>query len=208
MLIERSMLINIDARPRGGRARGDVVFRPPWAVATRSTKTKPTAQRAPARRPPKWRALRHDDQDDVTAVMALGQALYAEDPGARPIGKKDIARTLRRLQQEPVRGRVVVVASRDRGAAFVVGYAILCSFWSNELGGEVCTVDELYVAQHARGRGLGSGLVRGLVDGSLPWFRRAVALELEVTPGNTRARALYERLGFKLRKNASLRLLR
>ena len=78
----------------------------------------------------------------------------------------------------------------------------------NELGGEVCTVDELYVAQHARGAGIGSGLIKGLVDGSLPWFKKAVALELEVTPSNTRARALYERMGFRLRKNASLRLLR
>jgi hypothetical protein len=40
-----------------------------------------------------------------------------------------------------------------------------------------------------------------------PWFRRAVALELEVSPRKRRGRALYERLGFTSPENASLRRL-
>ena len=148
-----------------------------------------------------WRALR---DADVDAVVALSVQLYTEDPGTRPIQARDVRKTLRAFQRQPVRGRCVVAVVGGR----VVGYSFLCSFWSNELGGEVCTVDELYVAAGVRGGGLGSGLIRGLVDGALPWFKHAVALELEVTPGNTRARALYERMGFRLRKNASLRLLR
>ncbi len=174
-------------------------------TATKST-PKQTPKQTPKPTPkPRWRTLR---AGDVDAVTALGQALFAEDPGTRPIGKKDIARTLRTFAREPVRGRCVVVDAGGPTRGDVIGYALLCSFWSNELGGEVCTLDELYVQESARGAGLGSMLVRGLVDGSLPWFRKAVALELEVTPSNKRARALYERLGFVPRKNASLRLLR
>jgi len=41
-----------------------------------------------------------------------------------------------------------------------------------------------------------------------PWFADAVALELEVTPKNTRARALYRRLGFSPYPNAMFRLRR
>jgi hypothetical protein len=33
-----------------------------------------------------------------------------------------------------------------------VGYALLISFWSNELGGEVCNIDELFVAPVYRRR--------------------------------------------------------
>ena len=91
-------------------------------------------------------------------------------------------------------------------SAGLLGYAFLCSFWSNELGGEVCVVDELYVAPAARGRGAATALITGLTRRGLPWFREAVAVELEVTPGNTRARALYERMGFAPYKNALMRV--
>ena len=149
---------------------------------------------------PTWRALR---AREIDAVTALGVALYVEDPGTRPITPRDVRRTLRALQAAPVRGRCVVAVVD--GA--IVGYALLCGFWSNELGGEVCTIDELYIAPVARGRGLGTHLIEGLAARTWPWFRRAVALELEVTPENHRARGLYRSLGFRPRKNDSLRVV-
>ncbi len=78
----------------------------------------------------------------------------------------------------------------------------------NELGGEVCIIDELYVAPSARSRGVAGALVTGLLRRELPWFERAVSVELEVTTGNARARALYERLGFRPYKNALIRARR
>ena len=69
----------------------------------------------------------------------------------------------------------------------------------------VCVVDELYVVPSNRGRGLATWLVRSLLERSTPWFRDAVAFELEVSPANVRARALYERLGFRAKRNAVLR---
>lgn len=138
----------------------------------------------------------------------MSQALYLEDPGTKPMSALWIGRTLRAFEQQPVRGVAVVCVDRRAGADVVVGYALLCSFWSNELHGEVCTIDELFIAAGERSRGLGSKLVQGLAARALPFFRRAVALELEVSPRNLRARALYERLGFANRKNATLRLLR
>jgi len=130
------------------------------------------------------------------------QALYAEDPGAAPMTREKAVRTLERLAAEPSRGVAVVC---DPGGPAVAGYALLCAFWSNELGGEVCIIDELYIVPEARGRGDATRLVRGLCERTLPWFQTAVAIELEVTPGNARARALYERLGFAAYKNALMR---
>ena len=74
---------------------------------------------------------------------------------------------------------------------------LLVSYWSNELGGEVCAIDELYVAPSARSRGWGSHLIEALAAGSGLGFAGTVALALGVAPGNARARALYERLGFE-----------
>jgi ribosomal protein S18 acetylase RimI-like enzyme len=70
---------------------------------------------------------------------------------------------------------------------------------ANELGGEVCTIDELYVDPEHRRRGCGTELLEGLSGRAAPWASSAVALTLEVTPDNVYARRLYERLGFHAR---------
>jgi ribosomal protein S18 acetylase RimI-like enzyme len=98
--------------------------------------------------------------------------------------------TLARLRREPWRGRPVVL---DVG--HVVGYALLIAYWSNEFGGEVCAVDELYVARDFRSRGHGAALIQAIERGDV-WPAPVAAIALGVTPRNTRARRLYERLGF------------
>jgi GNAT superfamily N-acetyltransferase len=147
-----------------------------------------------------WRSATADDDGNLVEMML---ALYVEDPAPRPVGREQGLATLRALRAEPLRG-VALICEGQRG---ISGYALLCSFWSNELGGTVCIVDELFVLPVERGRGHATELVEGLCSRRLPWFRDAVAVELEVTPSNTRARALYERLGFATYKNALMRAL-
>ena len=155
-----------------------------------------------------WHQARDVDEPTIIEHML---ALYAEDPAPAPVSAEQCARTLRRLRAEPVRGIALGLERarphRESGSldSSLDGYALLCSFWSNELGGEVCIIDELFVAPGARGRGAATELVQGLCERRWPWFRDAVAVELEVTPSNARARNLYERLGFRPSKNALMR---
>ena len=144
-----------------------------------------------------WRAAIESDDD---AILELCRRLYEEDPSPAPVPIAHTARTLSALREEPLRGRAVVLA----GARRVFGYALLIAFWSNELGGETCEIDELYVAAEQRSRGFGSALLRSIADGSGPWPRRPIALGLQVTPDNERAKALYVSLGFRERKNRLL----
>ena len=125
---------------------------------------------------------------DDAAVVGLCLALFDEDPSPHRPGEDAIRRTLTVFRAEPVRGRALVLADGDEVA---VGYALLAACWSNELGGELCVIDELYVAPGARGAGHGSALLRALAAGDPTlWPRDAVALDLETTAGNARARAL------------------
>jgi GNAT superfamily N-acetyltransferase len=137
-----------------------------------------------------WRAATGRD-DDV--LVALSLRLHREDPGPSPIDARQVRETLATLRREPWRGRAVVL---DVGGQ-VVGYALLVSYWSNELGGEVCAIDELFVAADHRGRGHGSRLIETAGRGAL-WPAPAVALALGTTPANAGARRLYERLGFRV----------
>lgn len=89
-------------------------------------------------------------------------------------------------------------------AGRVEGYALLASFWSNEYGGEICTIDEFYVTPEARGSGHGRKLLEDLKKGSALWKPKPVALMLESTPKNARAKKFYESLGFAQKKNTHL----
>ena len=135
-----------------------------------------------------WRTAGPDDDD---RLVGLCLDLYRDDPGPRPVVAEQVRRTLLTLREEPWRGRAVLL---DLGGQ-VVGYALLISFWSNELGGEVCDVDELFVAPEHRGRGYATSLFAALDRGEL-WPTPWVALALGTTPGNADARRLYKRLGF------------
>jgi ribosomal protein S18 acetylase RimI-like enzyme len=97
--------------------------------------------------------------------------------------RKTIAQTL----THPDHLKIIVFRNEMK----VVGYAILSAFWSNEYGGLVGIVDELYVIPAYRGRGIGSRFIRQLIEA-----KDYVALQLEVFHDNERAFELYKRLGF------------
>lgn len=143
-----------------------------------------------------WRIARADDDE---SIVAMSLALYDGDP---VVTAAQIRQTLATFREQPIRGRALILDADGEPA----GYALLVSFWSNELAGEICTIDEFYLAAPFRSRGHGSELVEALRTGSPLWPRQPVALELEVSPVNARARTLYERLGFHDKRNATMRL--
>jgi GNAT superfamily N-acetyltransferase len=147
-----------------------------------------------------WRLSQPTDDE---AILAMCLELYREDPGPKPVPPEHIQRTLSMFRGEPNRGAAYILELAGK----LAGYAFLASFWSNELGGEICTVDEFFVQKEFRGRGHGKNLLERLIarDRSL-WPRNAVALDLEVTPDNHRARGFYMGLGFKPAKNTHMRM--
>ena len=127
-------------------------------------------------------------------IVSMCMALNSEDPGYVAVSSEQVVRTLVKLREEPIRGQAVVCEVNGE----VVGYALIISFWSNEMGGEVLYIDELFIEENYRGQGLGTDLINRLAirDASF-WSGKAAALALEVSPQNVRAKSLYERLGFR-----------
>lgn len=136
----------------------------------------------------RWRLAQAADDG---AIAEMCQQLYVEDPGPSPIPAENIHATLETLRHSPDRGRAVLLDVQGE----VSGYALLIAFWSNELGGEICEVDELYVVPEHRNHGHGSALFRGIAQGAL-WPGPITAIALGTTRDNARARRLYARLGF------------
>jgi ribosomal protein S18 acetylase RimI-like enzyme len=137
---------------------------------------------------------------DHPDVLRMVRALYVEDPSPRTPSDEDVRRTLAVLA-DAARGAALVVD--DAGPPF--GYVFLTKLWSNELGGEIVFIDELWITPERRGRGVGTALIAHAMRAMRE--SGAVAFELEVTHDNARARALYERLGFRPLRNTSLRFV-
>ena len=109
-----------------------------------------------------------------------------------PIHPDNMRSTLVALRGEPCRGCAVVLEIESE----ISGYALLIAFWSNELGGDICELDELFVVPERRNLGHGKSLFEAILQGSL-WPTPIVGMALGVTPDNVRARRFYERLGFR-----------
>ena len=130
-------------------------------------------------------------------VLSMMQALYAEDEADTPADRSRFAANLEFLAAHPSCGSVVLFREWDA----LVGYALLVPYWSNEFGGTLLFVDEMFVVPEARRRGIGRSFF-SFIEKLRPF--KAVALAVEVSPRNAGARRLYESLGFRARENTVL----
>ena len=109
----------------------------------------------------------------------------------------DEARTLgafRALAADPNLGRVWIF--RVDGEA--VGYLAVTVCYSLEFAGRYALVDELYVREAFRGRGIATRALELAAEVCREMDLSALRLEVDVW--NTRARDLYRRLGFTLQE--------
>ena len=141
--------------------------------------------------------FRNFNESDRRALEKMILTLYNEDDYGEPMSSDKIEKTITELRQHPEKGAITIFEN-EHG---VVGYAITIFFWSNELGGNVAEIDELYVKSEWRNNGIGTKFL----DYSANLNKHnIVGLQLEVTPTNERALDYYLQYGFKESKNKQL----
>jgi ribosomal protein S18 acetylase RimI-like enzyme len=138
---------------------------------------------------------------DDRAIVEMCLALYQEDPSPNRVIEAQILSTLTIFREQPVRGRALVLEVENQ----ICGYSFLSSFWSNECGGEICVIDEIFVRPQFRGKNWGRNLISQIHQNKDLWPNPLVAIDLEVTPKNIRAREFYLSLGFAPLKNSHMR---
>lgn len=142
----------------------------------------------------KYRPIRDSEEEIVSQLI---ESLYNEDPGIKLMTEDKIRNTFDKLRLTPELGTILVIETDNN----IAGYSILINFWSNEFGGNILFIDELYIKKEFRGQGIGTNFIKHLKDTK---YNNAVALQLHVTPNNPGARKLYESLGFHRHKNDTL----
>jgi ribosomal protein S18 acetylase RimI-like enzyme len=125
---------------------------------------------------------------DAPAILAMMREYYASD--RIPFDPRVARPALETLLADPALGRVFLI--RDHGD--VAGYAVLTFDFGLESGGREAFIDEIFVRENRRGRGLGSAALRFLEESARAWGLKAVHLGVEIA--NTRAQALYRRAGY------------
>jgi ribosomal protein S18 acetylase RimI-like enzyme len=126
--------------------------------------------------------------DDLDALLAQHERFAASQGQAFDPAVARAA--LGALLAQPELGRVYHIVEAGRR----VGYAALCFGFSLEWGGRDAFVDEIFVAEARRGRGLGRAALRALFEEARALGM--VALHLEVEASNAAAAALYRSEGF------------
>ena len=74
----------------------------------------------------------------------------------------------------------------------IIGYGITARSYSTEFGGECIWIEDIYIAEEYRGRGVGSKFIRYVQE-----RHPDKLLRLESEADNDKALAFYKRLGFK-----------
>jgi GNAT superfamily N-acetyltransferase len=125
---------------------------------------------------------------DFDRLLDLVAMFYAEEGYRFDSG---IARALRELLADRSLGAVWVFRERDA----IAGYLVVTFSFSLEFRGRNAFVDELFILQEHRGKGLGAAALA--VAEELCRSLGIAGLRLEVERENPRAQALYERRGFR-----------
>lgn len=127
--------------------------------------------------------------EDRVCYLELCREFYNSPAVLQPVPEAHFEKTFSQLAA----GSPFVKGYLLETEAGPAGYALLAVTYSQEAGGQVWWIEELYLRPEFQGKGLGTELFRYLErirPASVTRFR------LEIEPENRDARRLYERLGF------------
>lgn len=133
--------------------------------------------------------IRKLTKDDKELYMYFTELFYNSDAVLHPVPEKNRENTFNELMRSEDYAQCYILEYENKP----VGFALLAKTFSQEVGGIVIWIEELYVLEEYRGRGLGKEFF-SFVEENIPNSR----LRLEIEPDNQRAKKLYESLGFRV----------
>ena len=128
-----------------------------------------------------------DEAEPVARLLAAFRTWYGKDWPSDNAFHASVERLIEQRDTE----YLLAAPHDDAPPAAVAQLRYRFSVWT---AAEDCWLEDLFVAEEARGTGLGRALVLAAIDRAAA--RGCRRIELDVDDGNESARALYESLGF------------
>ena len=129
---------------------------------------------------------------DLPKLADLVEAFYNME--GVPFSRRESLRAMRSLLSRPAAGRIVLIEADLQ----TIGYYCLTFGYSLESHGDICLIDEIFVAPSFRRHGIGSKTVRAIASEMNASGHKA--LHLTVNAFNTAAIAFYKKNGFSSTK--------
>ena len=127
--------------------------------------------------------------ENLEDVLDMAEEFYHSDAVDHPVDRAVLERSARAAADpgEPLLRGVLLC---DGGE--IAGYAYVTQYYSAEVGGRCVLLDELFIKERFRGKGLGRAFF-AWAEKQYPEARR---FRLEVTQANQGASHLYQRIGY------------
>lgn len=133
--------------------------------------------------------IRNLKSEDKELYITMVGEFYSSPAVLHSIPKGHIEKTFAEFMRSDCYAECFIIECGGEPA----GYALIAKSFSQEAGGLTIWLDEFYVREKYRGRGLG----RSFLDFFLEKYSgKAARLRLETEPDNKRAAALYASYGF------------
>ena len=130
-------------------------------------------------------------ENDRDVYMEMAREFYHTDAVLQPIPDEYYVRTV----EEAIRSDAYAEIFLFECGGETAGYGLTAKTFSQEAGGYVWWIEEVYIREKFRSRGLGREFFRYLEEQK---GKEVTRLRLEVEKENTRAVSLYERLGYEV----------
>ena len=134
--------------------------------------------------------IRYVNEYDKNDCIEMMKEFYSTTAVSYKVSEKNFENTFNLCMNDSPYTKIILCLGDDK----YLGYANISLTHSNEAGGLVVLIEEVYVRPGNQGKGIGSkfmDFIRKEFDSSAKRYR------LEVTESNKGAIRLYEKLGFK-----------
>ena len=126
---------------------------------------------------------------DANACMEMIKAFYQLDN--YPFSEEKAMKCFNEILANDQLGKFWLIHQDDK----IIGYLIFCYGYSFEYGGRDAFIDEFYLKEEARGKGIGTEVLLELEKEASKLGVKAIHLEVEKT--NVAGNKLYSKVGFK-----------
>ena len=128
---------------------------------------------------------------DRETYIELAWQFYSSDAVHHSIPRENIEATFDEMMRSDVYTQGYILAHEAKP----VGYVLIAKTFSCEGGGLTVWIEEAFILPEYRSLGLGRALFATL---EAEYGASLARMRLEIAPDNTRARSLYQRLGFEV----------